>query len=146
MTTALHTIKPARGSKREKRRVGRGNASGRGTYSGRGVKGQRARSGGRSGLKMRGLKQFLLKVPKQHGFVSKASRPATITTGMLEKNFGSGETVSMKTLREKKIVPAETMKAKIVFKGEIAKRLTVMSIPLSASARAAITKAGGKVA
>lgn len=145
MAIGLHTIKPARGSHKARRRVGRGNASGRGTYSGRGVKGQRARSGGRKGLKMRGLKQFLLSVPKQKGFVSKTTKPATITTEMLEKHFASGETVSMQTLRQKKLIPAEVKHAKIVTKEELKKRLTISDIPLSKGARAAVAKAGGRV-
>ncbi|MDO8435490.1 MAG: 50S ribosomal protein L15 [bacterium] len=143
MAYTLHTIKPAAGSHKKRRRVGRGNASGRGTYSGRGVKGQRARSGGKSGLKMRGLKQFLFRIPKQKGFTSKTARPATITTGMLDKNYASGETVSMKTLHEKRLVPSEVMTAKIVLKGEITKKLTVLHLPLSKAALASITKAGG---
>ena len=146
MAIRLHTIKPARGATKARRRVGRGNASGRGTYSGRGVKGQRARSGGRKGLKMKGLKQFLLSVPKQHGFVSKAATPATITTEMLEKRFASGEVVSMQTLREKKLIPREVMNAKIVLKGALTKKLTIVRIPLSKGARAAVAKAGSKVA
>ena len=48
---ALHNLKVNKKAKRKVRRVGRGNASGSGTYSGRGLKGQKARSGGKSGLK-----------------------------------------------------------------------------------------------
>ncbi len=56
--------------KKHKRRVGRGNSSGRGTYSTRGIKGQRARTGSRGGLKLRGLKATFKGIPKAKGFTS----------------------------------------------------------------------------
>ncbi len=53
--------------KNPKKRVGRGNASGKGSYSGRGLKGQRSRSGGKKGLKLRGLRRLSKRLPKLRG-------------------------------------------------------------------------------
>ena len=70
MSLALHTIKPFSGSKKKVKRVGRGLGS-RGTYSGRGQKGQKARSGGKKGLKLMGIRRLLLSTPKiRPGFVA----------------------------------------------------------------------------
>jgi large subunit ribosomal protein L15 len=144
MILQIQTIKPAVGSRHAKKRVGRGNASGHGTYSTRGGKGQRARSGGRSGLKTKGLKRLVQSTPKLRGFKSFKIKPETITLAMLNKKFADGETVDILTLQEKKIISKNTKTAKIVLKGELTKKLTV-NIPASKMAMEAIIKVGGSV-
>lgn len=70
MSIKLHNLQSVIKTK-PKKRVGRGNASGKGTYSGRGIKGQRARAGGRGGLKKRSImRQLIKKTPKIGGFKS----------------------------------------------------------------------------
>ena len=84
---SLHTIKPNKGETKKRKRVGRGNASGHGTYSGRGQKGQRSRSGGKSGLKRKGMKQILLQTPKLRGFKSDKPKNQVINLVDINKNF-----------------------------------------------------------
>lgn len=143
MSLTLHTIKPAPKSKKSRKRVGRGNAS-QGTYSGRGIKGQRARSGGKKGLKMLGLKQFLLHIPKKRGFRSIHAKPKTITTAKLEANFSANEHVDLKTLRKKGLLK-DGENAKIVLNGEISKPLVISGCGISKGAVKAVTAAGGKI-
>ncbi len=63
----LSNLQPKIGSRHRRKRVGRGNASGHGTYSGRGIKGQRSRSGGKKGLKLKGLRHNIKNFPKLRG-------------------------------------------------------------------------------
>jgi len=86
MPLTLHTIKPFSGSKKKVKRVGRGLGS-TGTYSGRGQKGQRARSGGRGGLKLLGMKRIILATPKLRGFKSPYPKMVAVNIGDLEKKF-----------------------------------------------------------
>lgn len=138
----LHSL-PQSGNTR-RRRVGRGNAR-RGTYSGRGIKGQRARSGGKGGLKLRGLKQTFLHVPKQHGFRSLAPRMQVITVADLEKAFDAGATVNVDALLKAQCITTATRPVKVLGAGSLTKKLTVQTNGVSATARAAIEKAGGTV-
>jgi large subunit ribosomal protein L15 len=138
----LHTL-PKSGNKKH-RRVGRGNAS-RGTYSGRGMKGQRSRSGGRGGLKLRGLKQTFLHVPKQHGFKSLAPDVQAVNLAALEKAFDAGATVNPESLVKNRCITTVNRPVKILGTGTLSKKLMIHANGVSASARAAIEKAGGTV-
>lgn len=128
----------------QRRRVGRGNAR-RGTYSGRGIKGQRARSGGRRGLKLRGLKQTFMHVPKQHGFRSLAPRTQAVNLSDLEQSFEAGATVNAESLFMARCIMTTARPVKILGTGTLTKKLTVQANGVSATARAAIEKAGGSV-
>src|SRR3989344_399564 len=92
----LHNLKINKKAKKKTKRVGRGNASGHGTYSGRGLKGQKARAGGKGGLKRRGLKQLLRNKPKLGGFKSLKPKMAIVDLDQLEKVFTIGEIVDGK--------------------------------------------------
>jgi large subunit ribosomal protein L15 len=138
----LHTL-PGSGNK-QRRRVGRGNAR-KGTYSGRGMKGQRARSGGRKGLKLRGLKQTFLHVPKQHGFRSLAPKTQAVNLAALEKAFDAGATVNAESLLKARCISTVSRPVKILGTGTLSKKLTVQVNGVSATARIAIEKAGGAV-
>lgn len=126
----LNNLKSA--DKKKKKRVGRGDASGHGTYSGRGLKGQRSRSGGKGGLKYKGLKQSLTKLPKLRGFKSLKPDLPIINIEDLEKKYKAGETVDL-------------CGYKVLAQGEIKKKLTVKASAFSKVAENAITKAGGKI-
>lgn len=139
---SLHTL-PNSGNK-SRRRVGRGNAS-RGTYSGRGMKGQRSRSGGRRGLKLRGLKQTFMHVPKQHGFKSLAPHTQGVNLKQLEKAFTDGDTVNAASLVKARCITTVTRPVKILGTGTLSKKLTIHVNGVSAVAKAAIEKAGGSV-
>jgi large subunit ribosomal protein L15 len=142
---SLHTLKPAPGSKRRYKRLGRGEGSGKGKTAGRGTKGQKARSGGRSGLKLKGMKRVLLRIPKTRGFMSQRPKLATVTLAQLERWFQNGAEVSARILRESHRIPKDAPGAKIVFTGAITKKIIVKGLPMSPKAREAIEQAGGKI-
>jgi len=145
MSLTLHTIKPAVGSRKKKKRVGRGDASGHGTYSCRGMKGQRSRSGGKSGLRLKGIKQNLLNIPKLSGFKSRNPKMTVINLDILDKKFDDGEKVNPNILLNKKIVKKLGGGIKILGNGEITKKIIVEKCQLSSGAKKAIEKAGGKI-
>jgi len=141
----LYTIKPAKGSRSRRKRVGRGEGCGKGKTSGRGEKGQRSRSGGKSGLKLKGMKQMLLRIPKMRGFKSGRIHPQTITLAQLDRWFDSGSEVSVKALKARNLIPMTVPSAKVVNTGEITKKITLIDVLTTPTAKAAIEKAGGKV-
>lgn len=128
---------------RNRKRVGRGHGSGRGTYAGRGLKGQRSRTGGRRNLKRRGLKQFLLQIPKQRGFQSFFPVSAVVNIGAIDKGFQAGSVVTIKRLKELGLINDEQQAVKILGEGQLKKKLTVQANAFSKKAKDAITKAGG---
>ena len=142
----LNTIKPAEGSKKASKRVGRGIGSGHGKTAGRGHKGQKSRSGGgvRAGFEG-GQMPLQMRLPK-FGFTSRKSRySAEVRLGEIE-TAGFDE-VSMQALIEAGLVPAQTRKAKIILSGELKRKVSVdASVAVTRGARAAIEAAGGKVA
>ncbi|MFH1253329.1 MAG: 50S ribosomal protein L15 [Candidatus Uhrbacteria bacterium] len=144
MTLALHNLKPSVGSKKTKKRVGRGLGS-TGSYSGRGVKGQRARSGGRSGLQLKGLRSLMLKLPKKRGFQSLEEKPAVVNLAVLVKHFADGATVTPKLIATKKLVNSIGSGIKILGDGEIKHRLIIKGCLVSKSAEEKIKKAGGEI-
>ncbi len=143
MSLYLHTIKPQKSKRQKTKRIGRGGK--RGTYSGRGIKGQRARSGGKSGLKRKGLRQLMERTHKLRGFKSIQSKPAVINLDKLNANFKDGEVVSPQSLVRKKLVSTAKNGVKILSKGKINTKINVSDCQLSAKARQAIEKAGGKI-
>lgn len=116
-----------------------------GTYSGRGQKGQRARSGGRKGLKLMSMKRLIQSTPKLRGFKSHYPKFTVVNLSELEKKFNEGERVTPKTLLEKGLVGKIGERVKILGGGELKKKLTIGGCALSSSAREKIEKAGGKI-
>lgn len=145
MSFTLSNLKPALGSRTKIRRIGRGAGSGRGTTAGKGTKGQRARSGGRRGLKRIGLKRIMQRIPKHRGFTSIYPKPYTVNVELLERRFESGSTVTPKKLVALNVIQNERRGVKILGDGVLKKALTIQDCLVSASARAKIEKAGGKV-
>lgn len=141
---SLHNLRVNKKAVKKAKRVGRGNASGRGTYSSRGLKGQKSRSGGRSGLKRRGLKQFLKNKPKIGGFRSLKPKMEIVNIQDLDRLFADGELISTKKLVGKKIIDSGRYGVKILGEGKITKKLTVTADNFSESAKQAIIEAGGK--
>ena len=145
MSLHVHTIQPAKGSKRGRKILGRGNASGHGAYSTRGGKGQTARSGGSRGTARRGFKFQLQSTPKLRGFTSLNIKPAEVYLSDLEKSFQDGDNVTLSSLKEKKLISVNAKAAKILSTGDIAKKLTVEGLKLTAQAGEKIKAAGGEV-
>lgn len=144
MELKLHTIKPAKESRAKHKRIGRGGK--RGTYSGKGQKGQRARSGGRKGLKLKGLKRMVEGLPKQRGFTSLEPKFGVVNIGEINKRFKDGETVTPASLRARGLSAKLNVKVKILGDGELTKKLTIQGCGLSKSALEKVQKAGGEVA
>lgn len=144
MTLHLGQLKPAANSSRSKKRVGRGNASGHGTYSTRGLKGQRARSGSRKGLKLKGLKARLQTVPKLRGFHSPYPKADIVNVAALAR-FADGAEITPAVLAKAGLVDRSAVTVKILGQGLLSRKLKVRGCSVSASAKAQIEKAGGSV-
>ncbi len=129
--------------KKKTKRVGRGSASS-GDYSGKGMKGQKSRSGV-SGLKKRGMKSWLMKVPKSRGFTSPHKPKENVNLDDLNNNFLDGNEVTPFILQTKGLVDDYRRGVKILGDGKLKKKLIIKVHGVSASAKEAITKAGGSI-
>ena len=140
----LDDLKPARGAKKGRRRVGRGPGSGTGKTAGRGHKGQKSRSGGTVKPGFEGGQMPLQRRLPKVGFRSKLAR----TTGELrlhELAKVEGDLVDMDALYRADILPMSMTRAKVILSGTIDRAVTVRGIRVTKGARAAIEAAGGKV-
>lgn len=144
MSLSLHSLAPAKGSRTKKFRVGRGLGSGRGKTSGRGTKGQRSRTGGRKRLALKGMRHMVLAFPKMKGFQSRYAKDVTVTVMQLERSFENGSVVDLDTLRAKGLATRISRSAKIVGNTALTKKLTIVGLSASASAKAMVEKAGGQ--
>lgn len=142
MSLSLHSIHPAKGSRKSKKRVGRGLGS-TGSYSGRGVKGQRARSGV-SGLQKLGIRPLMLKLPKRRGFASLSPKLAVVNLMDLSV-FADGATVTPKLLESKGLIVNAKNGVKILGTGEIHRKWIVKGCEVSAAAKTKIEAAGGQI-
>lgn len=140
----LHNLKKSKGSTQKKERLGRGNATGSGNYSTRGMKGQRARSGGKSGLALRSVKSYLLRIPKNRGFQSLNNPRAVVNVGDLEKAFASGETINARAMLKAGLIEDISNGVKVLSDGKISKNLIVEADSFSKGAKEKIEAAGGK--
>lgn len=146
MSLSLHTIRPARGSARNKKRIGRGNASGHGSYSTRGQKGQRSRSGGRNKLKRLGFKQILAATPKNRGFKSAKPKNQVVNLKDLNDNFSAGAKVNAASLLKAGLVQTVQKNIKILGQGQLTlKNLEFEGVKASDSVKLQIEKMGGKI-
>lgn len=140
----LHQLKKHPRSTKTKKRVGRGLGSGHGTFSTRGSKGQTARTGhSKMPATFEGGRQPLVRqMPKLRGFHSLNTKAVVLSLSKLNV-FNDGDMVDIKALKDKGLIKTNDAKVKIL-KGEIKKKLSV-KLAVSASAKEAIEKAGGKV-
>jgi large subunit ribosomal protein L15 len=141
----LNSLKPAKGSTKDSKRVGRGIGSGYGKTAGRGHKGQKSRSGGgvRAGFEG-GQMPLQMRLPK-FGFTSRKSR-FSAEVRLSEIETSGLDTISLDALLEADLVPARTRKAKIILSGELKRKVSVEdSVAVTKGARSAIESAGGKV-
>jgi len=146
----LHQLHRPRDLKRPKQRVGRGQSSGRGKQSGRGGKGQTARAGAKMRPEWRDI---IKRLPKRRGYGKNRGRTVVgprpdalaLSLGRLGAMFESGATISVETLAERGVLGRTVRPVKIVGGGELGKKLLVQGVAVSASARAAIEKAGGTI-
>ncbi len=140
----LYELSPAPGSKKSRKRLGRGAGSGLGKTSGKGNKGQNARSGGgvRPGFEG-GQMPLQRRVPKRGFNNIFAKRYAIVNVGDLER-FEDGSRVDFKSLKAAGLVKKKFDGLKILGDGELTKKLTVAASKFSNSAKMKIENLGGK--
>lgn len=142
----LNELKPAPGSRKSRKRVGRGNGSGHGNYSCRGMKGQRSRSGGKAQIPgfEGGQTPFWKKLPKR-GFNNFTRKEyAWINLKTLEAYFEDGDEVSPAVLKGRRLIKQFHDGLKVLGQGELTKKLTVHAHVFSAAASKKIADAGGQ--
>lgn len=140
----LHDLKPAEGSHRDRKRLGRGNATGQGTTAGKGTKGEKARSGGlKSGF--RGMSSRNARIAKRRGFTNPNKVVFQVVNLSELDTLQSGQPVTAASLHAAGLVSSARRPVKILGKGELTKAFDVQDIPMSASARQKIEAAGGSV-
>lgn len=142
----LHELKPDPGSKKTRKRVGRGIAAGQGKTAGRGTKGQRARSGGNLPPYFEGGQLPLVRrLPHKRGFTNIFKVEYTVVNlDRLNAKFEGGSRVTPEVLREAGLIKSLRQPVKILGDGELEKPLTVAAHAFSESAMEKIQKAGGK--
>ena len=140
----LNELKPAAGSKRPKKRVGRGISAGQGKTAGRGHKGQKSRSGGNVRPGFEGGQLPLQQRLPKFGFNSRiGARTAEVRLGELARV--EGETVDLKALQDAGVVAKRCTRARIFLSGEISRAVNVYGLRVSRGAKAAIEAAGGSI-
>ena len=138
-------LSPTPGSKRAKKRVGRGNGSGHGTYSGRGLKGQKSRSGYKVRPGFQGGQLPLIKsLPKKRGFVNIFRIEYSVVNVDKLNVFESGSEVTPEKLLAAGLVKSLRQPIKILANGDINNPFVVKANKFSAAAKAKIEAAGGK--
>lgn len=146
MSLSLNNLKSSKGTKRSKKRLGRGNASGKGTYSGRGLKGQRSRSGGKSGLSKRAMMTLVSSLPKYKGFKSRKDVAQVVNIGAISSAFQNNSRLTPKMFRAIGLVSEIKHGVKVLGKGKLDKKFTfVKGFVFSQSAIEKIKSVGGTV-
>ncbi|HWP64538.1 MAG TPA: 50S ribosomal protein L15 [Candidatus Limnocylindria bacterium] len=138
----LHNLEPQPGAVRNRRRVGRGPGSGRGKTAGRGHKGRGSRSGGNTPPGYEGGQMPLQRRVPKRGFRPVARVEYAVVNLRQLAGFPAGSVIDPDVLRAKRLVRGRT-KVKCLGSGTLAHALTVRAHAFSASARDAITAAGG---
>jgi large subunit ribosomal protein L15 len=148
----LHTLAPAPGSRRPRKRVGRGEGSGTGKTAGRGQKGYGSRSGAKRKARFEGGQMPIhMRMRKLRGPHMKKSMPfepfrthtQAVNVGDLDARFDAGAEVTLQAMRAKGLATRRDVPVKVLAKGELGKGLTVHAHAFSASARERIEGAGG---
>jgi len=140
----LNTIKPAEGSKKNRRRVGRGIGSGLGKTAGRGHKGQKSRSGGFHKVGFEGGQMPLQRRLPKRGFVSLTRNDtAEVRLGDLDKV--KADVIDLLVLKQAGIVAPGALQAKVILAGKIEKKIKVVGLGATKGAKAAIEAAGGSI-
>jgi len=143
----LNDLSPAPGSRKDRKRVGRGHGSGHGGRSGRGDKGQNSRAGGSKGPGFEGGQNPLaMRLPKLPGFKNRFRIEfAVVNVSRLEALFDKGAVVDVDALFDKGVIKSKTTPVKVLGDGELTKKLVVKVDKVSGTARAKIEAAGGTV-
>ena len=140
----MNTIKPAAGSKRPRRRVGRGSGSGLGKTAGRGNKGQRSRAGGFHKVGFEGGQMPLQRRLPKRGFVSHLKKD-TAEVRLSDLARLPVAEIDILVLKAAGIVPAGAKTAKVIRTGKLEKAVKLSGLAATKGARAAVEAAGGNL-
>jgi large subunit ribosomal protein L15 len=140
----MNTIKPAAGSKRPRRRVGRGSGSGLGKTAGRGNKGQKSRAGGFHKVGFEGGQMPLQRRLPKRGFVSHLKRD-TAEVRLSDLARLPVTEIDILVLKAAGIVPAAAKTAKVIRTGKLEKAVKLSGLAATKGARAAVETAGGSI-
>jgi large subunit ribosomal protein L15 len=140
----LNTIQPAEGSKKPRRRVGRGIGSGLGKTGGRGHKGQHARAGGYHKVGFEGGQMPLQRRLPKRGFRSMTAKD-TAEVRLHDLAKLSAEVIDLAALKAANVVPIFAKKAKVILSGKLEKPVTLRGLALTKGARDAVLAAGGTI-
>jgi len=139
----LNTLKPAKGSRKERTRVGRGGSAGQGKTAGRGTKGQHARAGGYHKVGFEGGQMPLQRRLPKVGFRSrKAATRDEVRVHELAKVEGD---VTLESLKAAGLVGRRVERVKIIASGTLERPVKVVGVPVTPGAKAIIEAAGGSV-
>jgi large subunit ribosomal protein L15 len=140
----LNKLSPAEGSKKGRKRVGRGIGSGLGKTAGRGHKGQKSRSGGFHKVGFEGGQMPLQRRLPKRGFASRTSRyNAEVRLYQIEAM--KSEVIDLDSLKAEGIIGHDARKIKVINTGELKRTVTVKGLGVTKGAQAVIEAAGGKV-
>jgi large subunit ribosomal protein L15 len=140
----LNDIKPAEGSKKPRRRVGRGIGTGLGKTAGRGHKGQKSRSGGFHKVGFEGGQMPLQRRLPKRGFVS-LTRHDIAQVRLSEIALLPVDTIDIEVLKQANVISPSALGAKVFLSGGIDKKVKLVGIGVTKGARAAIEAAGGEI-
>lgn len=140
----LNSLKPGAGSRRTRKRVGRGISAGQGKTAGRGDKGQRSRSGGYSKVGFEGGQMPLQRRLPKVGFSSRKARYVA-EVRLHELARIEDESADLAALKAAGLVPKSARRAKVFLSGTIDRAVRVVGLGVTRGAREAIEAAGGSV-
>mgnify|MGYP003476771290 FL=1 len=141
----LNTIKPGEGSKKDRKRVGRGIGSGLGKTCGRGHKGQKSRSGGFHKVGFEGGQMPLQRRLPKRGFNS-LTRDRNYQVRLADIENLPIDEIDLLALQVAGIVPGDALSAKVILAGAITRKVTLKGVGVTKGAKAAIEAVGGSVA
>jgi len=141
----IEDLSPAPGSRKKKKRVGRGPGSGCGKTSTRGEKGQKARAGGGKGPAFEGGQMPLVRRVPKRGFTNIFREPFAVVNLSALEALPEGEAITVELLLENGLVRKSAKRIKVLGEGELSRGINVNVHAVSASARQKIESAGGSV-
>ena len=140
----LNNLTPAKGSKQNGKRLGRGHSAGQGKTCGRGQKGQHARAGGYHKVGFEGGQMPLQRRLPKVGFRSHL-KASTAELRLHELAIPEADVIDMAVLRKAHLIPAQAERVKVIVSGKLEKAVKVKGLALTKGARAAIEAAGGSI-
>jgi len=140
----LNDIKPRRGSRKQRKRLGRGISAGQGKTCGRGHKGQKSRSGGKVRIGFEGGQLPLQRRVPRFGFRSRIGAvTAEVRVGELVRV--AGDEITLDSLKAANVLSKDVKRARVFMSGEIHRAVTIKGLSVTQGARAAIEKMGGTI-